>query len=257
MGISTTGSTVVVGAAQGIGRAVAERLAPEAWIGHLWLADINVEAVESLAAELAGHGVECSAAAVDLADPASIERLVAATGDANQVAIVAGIFASSSALETSKDEFDRVLAINLVGTFVVAQAYAREMVARGAGSICGVASIAARMPRMRQAAYAASKAGMRQAFRVLALETVPHGVTVNTVSPGPTDTPMMRRMGQDHPNVDDLAQGSPEAFRPRIPAGRVGRTGDVASAVAFLLHPDNRHIAMQDLVVDGGELLGM
>jgi 2,3-dihydro-2,3-dihydroxybenzoate dehydrogenase len=67
---------------------------------------------------------------------------------------------------------------------------------------------------------------------------------------------MMRRMGRDHPNVDDLALGSPEAF-PRIPAGRVGRTADVASAVAFLLHPDNRHIAMQDLVVDGGELLGM
>jgi 2,3-dihydro-2,3-dihydroxybenzoate dehydrogenase len=250
-------STVVIGAAQGIGAAVATRLANEAWSGDLHLADLDGEAVERIASEIRAAGRPCVSSRVDLADTASIERLVAAASDADRVAIVAGVFASTPALETTREEFDRVLSINLVGTFLAAQGFARHMVERRQGSICGVASIAARMPRMKQAAYAASKAGMRQAFRVLALETVPFGVTVNTVSPGPTDTPMMRRMSRDHPNVDDLAMGSPDAFRPKIPAGRVGRVEDIAGAVAYLLGPDSRHVALHDLVVDGGELLGM
>jgi 2,3-dihydro-2,3-dihydroxybenzoate dehydrogenase len=120
-----------------------------------------------------------------------------------------------------------------------------------------VASIAARMPRMRQAAYVASKAGLRQALRVLALETVPNGVRINTVSPGPTDTPMMRELAADHASVDDLAAGSPEAFRPPIPDRRVARPEQVAAAVAWLLSPESEHVALHDLHVDGGETLGM
>lgn len=250
-------AAVVIGAAQGIGKAVAERLSRDAWIGHLWLADINLDAVETVALNLRSAGTSCEAIAVDLGNHSTIDRLVATSSDATRVAIVAGVFDSSSALDTSGSEFHRLLSINLIGTFLAAQGYAREMVARRDGSICAVASIASRMPRFGQAAYAASKAGMRQALRVLALETVPFGVTINTVSPGPTDTPMMRRLSDDHPDVDDLALGSPDAFRPRIPSGRVGRPQDVASAVAFLLSPESRHIAFQDLVVDGGELLGL
>jgi 2,3-dihydro-2,3-dihydroxybenzoate dehydrogenase len=252
-----TGSTVVIGAAQGIGAAVAERLAREPWVGDLVLADVKVEAVEKMASELHPAAGRCTATQVDLSDQASIDRLVASYSDADQVAIVAGIFAASPALESTKEEFDRILAVNLVGTFLAAQGFARHMVERGDGSICGVASIAARMPRMRQAAYAASKAGMRQAFRVLGLETVPRGVTVNTVSPGMTDTPMMRLLNRDHPGVGDFAQGSPEAFRPKIPGGRIATVEEIASGVAFLLDPQNRHIALHDLVIDGGELLGM
>jgi 2,3-dihydro-2,3-dihydroxybenzoate dehydrogenase len=113
------------------------------------------------------------------------------------------------------------------------------------------------MPRMRQAAYCASKAGMRQGLRVLGMEVAPLGVRVNTVSPGPTDTPMMRALAADHANVDDLAMGSLEAMRPRIPGGRVATPVDVANAVSFLLAPASEHVCLQDIVVDGGELLGM
>ena len=80
---------------------------------------------------------------------------------------------------------------------------------------------------------------------------------INTVSPGATDTPMMRALAADHDSVDDLAEGTLEAMRPRIPSGRVARTADIAGAVAYLLGPEAEHIFLQDLVIDGGELLGM
>jgi 2,3-dihydro-2,3-dihydroxybenzoate dehydrogenase len=113
------------------------------------------------------------------------------------------------------------------------------------------------MPRMRQAAYSASKAALRQGLRVLAMEVTGSGVRINTVSPGPTDTEMMRELAGDHAAMDDLASGSLEVMRPRIPAGRVALASDVAAVVAFLLSPASSHMVMADLVVDGGELLGM
>ena len=169
---------------------------------------------------------------------------------------MAGIFRPVPSLEITRAEFERILAVNTFGTFMVAQAYAREMVERGEGSIVAIGSIAARMPRMRQAAYCASKAAMRQALRVLALETVPRGVRINFVAPGPADTEMMRALQQDH-SMADLWRGSPDGFRPPIPDRRVAQPEDVAGAVAFLLSPDASHVAFHDLYVDGGESLGL
>lgn len=251
------GTTVVVGAAQGIGDQVARRLAVEPWTDRMVVADIRTDLVERLAAELSAAGMPTVARTVDVTDPDSIASLADDTRDAERLAVVAGIFRASPALDTSWAEFQEVLGVNLLGNFFVAQAYARYMVARGSGAIVGVASIAARMPRMRQAAYSASKAGMRQALRVLAMETVPFGVRINTVSPGPTDSPMMRSLAADHASVDDLATGSPEAFRPRIPDGHVARSEHVAAAVAWLLSPDSAHVSFHDLQVDGGETLGI
>ncbi len=250
------GTTVIVGASQGIGEAVVRRLAREHWAGSLLLADLDLEGAETVAAELRGEGVNADAVRVDIRDPKSVDAMVAAAPDADRVAIVAGVFAAASSLDVDRAEFERILGVNLVGVYFVAQGFARQMVRRGSGSICAVGSIAARMPRMRQAAYSASKAGMRQALRVLALETVPAGVRINFVAPGPTDTPMMRQLSRDHPTID-LAKGSPEAFRPPVPDRRVGTPADIAAAVAFLLSPDADHIAFHDLYVDGGESLGL
>lgn len=249
-------TTVVVGAARGIGRAIAEDLARVDPKRRLVVADVDLYGVEQLAAGLLRDGVDASAIAVDLADPSSVEALVAATPDADRVAIAAGIFRASPALTTPMSEFEEVIQVNTIGCFNVAQLYAGQMVKEG-GAIVAVTSIAARMPRMRQAAYSASKAALRQALRVLSMEVAGDGVRINTVSPGPTDTEMMRQLATDHASVDDLAQGSLEALRPRIPAGRVARSSDIAAAVTFLLSPASSHIHMGDLVVDGGELLGM
>jgi len=253
----SAGTTVVVGAAQGIGAEIARRLAHEPWTERLVLADVRVEACDELAAELGRDGLAVDARRVDVTDPDSVAALVAASDGADRVALAAGTFAPGPSLEVDRGTFARVLAVNLEGNFFCAQAYAAAMAADGGGAIVGIASIAARMPRMRQAAYCASKAGMRQALRVLGMEVADAGVRVNTVSPGATDTPMMRELAADHDAVDDLARGTLEAMRPRIPAGRVARPGDVAGAVAYLLGPEAGHVFLQDLVVDGGELLGM
>ena len=249
-------TTVVVGGAQGIGAAVATHLATEPWTRRIVIADIREDLVEELAAKLRADGHDAVGMRVDVTDGASVDTLVAASSEAERVAIAAGIFKATPSLEATRDDFDRVLAVNLMGNFFAAQAYARHMVERRSGSIVAIASIASRMGRMRQAAYCASKAGMRQALRVLAMETVPLGVRINFVSPGPTDTPMMRELAADHASVDDLAIGSPEAFRPPIPAGRVARPEAIAQAVAFLLSPAASHVAMHDLQVDGGETIG-
>ena len=249
------GTTVVIGAAQGIGAGIARRLAQEAWTTRLVLADLRVDGCREVAAELGD--VPVSAIEVDITDPASLGALVDASADAERVVIAAGTFAPAPALEVERAQFARIVEVNTIGVFFAAQAYAARMVERGSGAIVGIASIAARMPRMRQAAYCASKAGMRHALRVLAMEVAGSGVRVNTVSPGPTDTPMMRTLAGDHPSVDDLARGSLEAMRPRVPDGRVARIDDVAHVVRFLLAPENEHVHLQDLVVDGGELLGM
>jgi 2,3-dihydro-2,3-dihydroxybenzoate dehydrogenase len=249
-------TTVVVGAARGIGRAIVEDAARADPKRRVVVADIDVDGVEKLAAELVRDGVDAQAFAVDLAEPSSVEALVAATPDTDRVAIAAGVFRASPALLTPLSEFDEVMRINTIGCFHVAQLYARQMIEKG-GAIVAVTSIAARMPRMRQAAYSASKAALRQALRVLSMEVAGNGVRINTVSPGPTDTEMMRQLSSDHASVDDLATGSLEALRPRIPAGRVARAADIAAAVTFLLSPASAHVHMGDLVVDGGELLGM
>jgi 2,3-dihydro-2,3-dihydroxybenzoate dehydrogenase len=254
---SDAGTTVVVGAAQGIGAAIARRLALESWTERLVVADIKLAGAFELAEQLDGYGAEVEGRAVDITDAEQVGDLVAATKEARRVVIAAGLFAPAPALEVDRDEFARIFRVNTEGVFFVAQAYARTMVERGHGAIVGVASIAARMPRMRQASYCSSKAGMRQAMRVLGMEVGPLGVRVNTVSPGATDTPMMRALAADHSSVDDLAKGSIDAMRPRIPHGRVARPEEIAAVVSFLLAPESEHLMLEDIVVDGGELLGM
>lgn len=249
-------TTVVIGSAQGIGAAVARRLAAQPDTGKLILADVQFDAVERFAAELSAAGADVSAVYTDISASASVDELVAITNKATRVALVAGVFQAKPSTDVTREDLDKIIGVNLVGTFLAAQAYAKSMGALGGGAICAVGSIAARMPRMRQAAYCASKAGMRQALRVLGMEVLDQGVRINFVAPGPTATEMMAALSGDHDQAD-LWRGSPEALRPPIPDRRVGSPEDVAAAVAFLLSEESSHIALHDLYVDGGESLGL
>lgn len=251
--MSSAHTTVVVGAAQGIGEVVARHLSEE---HPVLVADISLEKAEALARELRALGRDVLALRVDITDPHSVSSLVAAAPNASRVAIVAGQFAAAPSLEVQPHDFTSVLAVNLVGVFDTARQFSASMITRGGGSIVAVTSIAARMPRMRQAVYSASKAGMRQALRVLGMEVRSQGVRINFVAPGPTESPMMSSLASDHAAVE-LHEGDLSTFRPRIPDGRVGHPIDIAHAIEFLLSDNADHISLHDLYIDGGESLGI
>lgn len=244
---------VVVGGGQGIGEAVAHYLASHG--REVVVADLNLERAESVVQAIQAEGGSARAIYVDVTDPQSVTDLVHATPGARQVAITAGIFDARPSLEADAPTFDRILRVNLIGVFEVARQYAGALAHDGGGAICAIGSIAARMPRVRQAAYSASKAGMRQALRVLGLEVIDKGVRINFVAPGPTESAMMSSLAADHES--DLSKGESATFRPPIPDRRVGRPLDVAQAMEFLLSDRSDHIVLHDLHVDGGESLGL
>ena len=243
-------SAVVTGAAQGIGAAVVARLVEDGW----WVDAVDVDGdrlaltVEALRAL---HGDRVAATVCDLADPAGVEALwrdLAAAGR-GPTALVnnAGIFVRTPALEMTVEEWDRVLQVNLRGTFLMAQAFARQVVARsGAGAIVSVSSGQAYRPGSVGVAYAASKAGISNLTRALAAEWGPLGIRVNTVVPGLTDTAQPRAHRDD---ADFAAAAASNPLR------RLSTPTDIAASVAFLLSGDAAAITGQALVVNGGRLM--
>ena len=158
--------------------------------------------------------------------------------------------------DLAERDFAATFDVNVRGVFNVTRAVAGRMMSRGRGAIVTIASNASRVPRVRQGAYCASKAAVAHLMRVFALELAPHGIRVNSVSPGATDTPMIERLMADMNFADEILRGSLANFRVGTPLGKNASVEDVANAVAFLLSDQASHITMQELVVDGGAALG-
>ncbi|MFI6866083.1 SDR family oxidoreductase [Nocardia sp. NPDC050406] len=254
---------VVTGAASGIGAAVAAALAPGAKAVSLWDRDVRVHGT---AGEIkSGTQGVVAAVEIDVTDreavAAAFDRVVVEHGTPDVVVHAAGVMHAGTALDTSVEDWERSMAVNATGTMHVTQCAARAMVAAGRGSIVVVSSNAASTPRVGMAAYCASKAAATAYTRALALQVAPHGVRVNLVSPGSTDTAMLRGLYGDD-TLDDAARaslldGEPEAYRLGIPLRRIAAPADIAAAVRFLVSDDARHITLHDLRVDGGATLDM
>ncbi|WP_431971036.1 SDR family oxidoreductase [Nocardia sp. bgisy134] len=264
---------VITGAAAGIGAAIASALAPDARAVALWDRSADVHRV---ARELGGTTTTSIVSGeVDVTDGAAVsesfDRLSVEFGLADVVVHAAGIMLPGAALDTSAEDWTRSLAVNATGTMNVAQRAARDMVAAGHGSIVVVSSNAATTPRVGMAAYSASKAAATAFTRALALQVAPYGVRVNLVSPGSTDTAMLRGLyttrGTESSHVGEprlpdsalaaLIDGDPDSYRLGIPLRRIAVPADIAAAVRFLVSDDARHITMHDLRVDGGATLDM
>ncbi|MEV6770302.1 SDR family oxidoreductase [Nocardia sp. NPDC051030] len=264
---SATGVVVITGAAGGIGAAIAAELADHARIVSLWDRDPRVhEVARELEVRTAGS-VSVHAIEVDVSNHQEVgsgfDRLAAEHGPADIVVHAAGVVSSATALDVTPEEWERCVAINAGGAMYVAQRAARDMVAAGRGSIVVVSSNAASTPRVGMAAYCAAKAAATAYTRALALQVAPHGVRVNLVSPGSTDTTMLRGMFNEGDQALDeaahtgLLDGDPQAYRLGIPLRRIATPADIAAAVRFLVSDDARHITMHDLRVDGGATLDM
>ncbi|MFI5778995.1 SDR family oxidoreductase [Nocardia sp. NPDC051570] len=256
---------VVTGAAAGIGAAIAAELASDAAAVALWDRDPRVHTVAQEISDRTTGFVH--AAEVDVSDGKSVARafadFTARYGPADVVVHAAGVMDSGTALDITPQAWERSLAVNATGTMHVLQHAARAMVEAGRGAIVVLTSNAASTPRIGMAAYCASKAAATAFTRALALQVAPHGVRVNMVSPGSTNTAMLRGLfgDADQPLPEaartGVLDGDPDDYRLGIPLRRIAEPADIAAAVRFLVSDDARHITMHDLRVDGGATLDM
>jgi 2-hydroxycyclohexanecarboxyl-CoA dehydrogenase len=239
---------VVTGAASGMGLAIGQRLAES---GHrVALLDRAADAAEEAAAKLRAGGAQVIAAEVDVSDRAAIDAALQSVrseyGPIEIIVTSAGIDEFSRFTDITTEAWDRMIAVNLSGTFHCLQAVVPDMLAGQWGRIVTISSSSAQSGAARMAHYVASKGGVIGLTKSLALELAPHGITVNTVPPGFIDTPMARR-AEAAGNLPDL-----NAVIARTPVRRAGTPGDIAAAVGFLCSEEAGYITGQAINVTGG-----
>ena len=242
---------LVTGAQRGIGRAIAVRFAAAGADVALNFLD-DKAAAESAAAEIAALGRRATTIAADISKPAQARRLVAdaerALGPIDVLVNNAGIFPRAPFLDLTEETWDAVLDTNLKATFVCAQEAARRMVAAGRpGAIINLSSGAPYRGSMRATAYMASKLGIVGLTRGMARELAPHGIRVNAVAPGVTNT-AMPRLGNTEEALAALGRSNP--------TGRLAEPEDIADVVVFLATDDARHLVGQLIHVNGGDYHG-
>jgi 2-hydroxycyclohexanecarboxyl-CoA dehydrogenase len=239
---------VVTGGASGMGRSICLHLAK---LEHaVAVVDVDGEAAEQVASELRGGGARAVACQTDVSDRAEVDHAMeVARGELGPIGILvtsAGVARFEPFGEITVESWNRVLAINLTGTFHYVQAAIPDMVDAKWGRIVLISSSSAQRGAPRMAHYASSKGGVIALARTLALEYARYGITVNNIAPSSIDTPMV------HEWQESGAVGNLEAMARNIPVGRVGTGDDGAAACTFLCSDEAGYFTGQTVSVNGG-----
>jgi NAD(P)-dependent dehydrogenase (short-subunit alcohol dehydrogenase family) len=241
---------VVIGAGGGIGGSIASLFARS---GALVIAgDQDGDGLARLEREISSDGRECAVRPVSVDSQASVDRFAAwvgrTYGRADHLVNAAGVTARGPSQLFSRADWERILTINLTGTFLMCRALAAIMMGDRESTIVNVASELALSAEPAKAAYVASKAGVIGLTRVLGLEWAGSGIRVNAVAPGATRTPMIAHIENDPATRD--------AYLSRVPTHRFAEPSEIADGIAFLSSRLSRHMVGQVLVIDGGYTIG-
>ncbi len=241
---------VVTGGGGGIGGATCRRFAAEG--AKVAVFDLNPEAGEKVAAAIRAAGGTAEAFKCDITDRASVDAAVAETektlGPIDVLVNNAGWDVFKPFTKTEPAQWDKLIAINLTGALHMHHAVLPGMAARKKGRVVNIASDAARVGSSGEAVYAACKGGMVAFSKTLAREHARHGITVNVVCPGPTDTALFADYKEGAGNPEKLM----EAFTRSIPLGRIGQPDDLPGAILFFASDDAAFVTGQVLSVSGG-----
>ena len=239
---------VVTGAASGIGLGVARQLASD---GHgVALLDLDGEAAQDAAKALTTEGHRAVGYGVDVADRGALESVYGMVRrDLGPITIVvtsAGIEAFDPATDITPEKWDRIIAVNLTGTFVSVQLALADMLEAGWGRIVTISSSSAQSGAPNMAHYVASKGGVIGLTKAFARELASQGITANTIPPTIVDTPMARK-GESGGHVPPV-----EMMATMVPLGRAGTPEDIAAACSFLCSDEAGYITGQIIGVNGG-----
>ncbi len=239
---------IVTGGAKGIGRAIAERFAAEG--AYVVIADIDADAGAATAAAIGEAGGCAHFVETDIADGVAVATLVDATlewaGRLDVLINNAAIIKSGDFLELDEADLDAVLRVNLKGSFLMGQAAARCMVARGGGAIVNMSSVNGTLTIANQAPYNMSKGGINQLTRVMALALADKGVRVNAIAPGSILTEMLAAVVKD--------ESVRRSVLARTPMLRFGEPDEIAKVALFLASDDSSYVTGEIIVVDGGRM---
>ena len=236
---------IVTGGGRGIGKAIAVRLATHG--ASIVIADIDLQAAESVIAELQALGHRALAVPTDISSSEQVQAMVQATlekfGRIDILINNAGILGPTCpVVEVQEEDWDRVLAINLKGAFLCSQAVVPHMVAQGWGRIVSISSIAGKEGNPGTAPYNVSKVGIIGLTKSLAHEIAQTGVTVNCVAPAMIETEL----------IDAVSPEMMAMLLAKIPMGRIGKTYEVAALIAFLASEESAFITGQCYNITGG-----
>jgi 3-oxoacyl-[acyl-carrier protein] reductase len=236
---------IITGAGRGIGRSIAIRFGREG--ASIMAADLDATSAEATANEIVAFGGKARSKAVDVGVQAEVQELVASTIDAwgrvDVLVNVAGVGLTKLFINTTLEQWDKVLRVNLTGTFLCSQTVARVMLEQGRGKIINIASLSGQRGGTGRAAYGASKAGVTMLTKVMAVELAQYGITVNEIAPGPVNTEM---------TAITHDEATRREYHRLIPMRRYAEREEIADAAAFLASSEADFINGHTINVDGG-----